>query len=90
MSNQEYIEVIDLDQVNPEEAANGDLSKVTTFQKKSEEVHPITVAPTPTYRQLGVIPPVNLLPGVTPRRISQAPREIEEEKPSEEGKPSGN
>ena len=79
-----------MEQVNIEEAANGNLSKVNTFQKNSEEVHAITAAPTPTYHVLDVIPSVNLPLGVTSSRRHQETREIEEKKPSQEGKSSGN
>ena len=79
MPNQEYIKVIDFDQVNPEEADNGNLSKFTAFQKKSEEVHPITVASTLRYHALGIISPVNMPPGEAPSRGPQAAWEIEED-----------
>ena len=88
MSNQDYIEVVDLYQFNREEAANCDLSKVIIFQKKSEEKHPIRVAPTPTYHDLVVTSPVKLPPALTTIRRSLVPREIEQQNLFKKGKSS--
>lgn len=68
--------------MNPEEAANGNLRNVTTFQKKSEEVHPITVALILKYHDLGASTPVNLPPVVAPSRRSLTLREVKEKQPS--------